>query len=296
MMAKREVKSVKGAKIPSPAPPRAEEQQLEDFIKYMIEEMQERYKNQVFKELHKSTIEKFHTEAEDALPEQLRQMFADQQVGNFANVFLRLAKKVRRKLTKQFPDDRLEEMAKKITEKVNKRNRDVFYNAAKRRIGIDKAEFEATEGLTYQINAYQLETAQWIKKMRDETLQNWTANTLRDMAEGRGIDDIMSQFDSMVEQRKNHAQMVARTQISTFNSLVTKTRARNLGIEKAIWITSEDERVRNCHAERHGREFNLAEGLYSSCDGKTLLPGVDYNCRCTYQMVIPPANEEDMDA
>jgi SPP1 gp7 family putative phage head morphogenesis protein len=217
-------------------------------------------------------------------------------VGNFANVFLRLAKRVRRKLTKQFPDDRLEEMAKKITEKVNKRNQDVFYNAAKRRIGIDKAELEATEGLTYQINAYQLETAQWIKKMRDETLQNWTANTLRDMAEGRGIDDIMEQFDGMVEQRKNHAQMVARTQISTFNSLATKARARNLGIEKAIWITSEDERVRNCHAERHGREFNLAEGLYSSCDGKTLLPGVDYNCRCTYQMVIPPANEEDMDA
>jgi len=275
-MAKREIKSQKGAKIPSPAAPRSEEQQLEDFIKYMIEEMQERYKNQVFNQMHKSTIKKFATS--DELPEQLRQMFTDQQTGNFANVFLRLAKKVRRKLVKQFPDDRLEEMAKKITEKVNRRNQNVFYNAAKRRVGVDKTELEATEGLTYQINAYQLETAQWIKKIRDETLQNWTANTLRDMAEGRGIDDIMSQFDSMVEQRKNHAQMVARTQISTFNSLVTKTRARNLGIEKAIWVTSEDERVRNCHAERHGREFELAEGLYSSCDGKTLLPGVDYNC------------------
>ena len=291
-MAKREVKSPKGAQIPSPAPPRSEEAQLADFIQYMIEQMEQRFKNQVFKELHKSTIEKFATGTEDALPPQLQRMFTDQQVGNFANVFLRLAKKVRRKLTKQFPDDRLEEMAKKITQKVNKRNQNVFYNAAKRRVGIDKAELEATEGLTFQINAYKLETAQWIKKIRDETLENWTASTLRSMAEGRGLDDIMQDFSGMVEKRKGHAEMVARTQISSFNSFVTNARARNLGIEKAIWQTSEDERVRTCHAERHGREFDLSKGLYSSCDGKTLLPGVDYNCRCTYQMVIPAMNEE----
>ena len=287
---KREVKSPKGAQIPSPAPPRSEEREFAEAIKHMIEQMEQRFKNQVFGQLHKSTVEKFHTE--DALPDELRRMFADQQTGNFANVFLNLAKKVRRKLMKQFDDDRLDDLAKRITGKVNNRNAKVFYGRAARRIGIDRAELEATEGLTYQINAYKLETAQWVKKIRDETLEQWTASTLRSMAEGRGLDDIMQDFSGMVEKRKGHAEMVARTQISSFNSFVTNARARNLGIEKAIWQTSEDERVRTCHAERHGREFDLSKGLYSSCDGKTLQPGVDYNCRCISILKVPSMNEE----
>ncbi len=268
---KREVKSPKGAKINSPAPPRAEERQMAEAIKYMIEQMEKRFKNQVFNQLHVSTVEKF----------------ADAQVGNFAKVYLGLAKKARRSLLKQFPDDRLEAMSNRITGKVDKRNKDIFYKRAAARIGISREELEATEGLTSQINAYKLETSQWIKKMRDETLQNWTASTLRDMAEGKGLPEILKQFEGMVEKRKNHAQMVARTQISTFNSLTTKARAQNLGIEKAIWITAEDERVRGraggkypnakpSHWELHGKEFDLAKGAY--INGEYLLPGMDYNC------------------
>jgi len=87
--------------------------------------------------------------------------------------------------------------------------------------------------LTSQIKAYQLETMQWIKKMRDDTLQQWTSQTLRQMAEGKGLPEILSEFDGMVEQRKGHAKMIARTQISTFNSLTSKARAQNLGINES---------------------------------------------------------------
>lgn len=288
---KREVKSPKGAKIHSPTPPKSEEREFAEAIKYMIEQMEQRFKNQVFQQMHKSTIEKFEVTGNDALPDELRRMFIDQQTGNFANVFLNLTKAVRRKLMKQFPDDRLEAFAKNVTGKTDKRNANIFYKRVAKRVGISKEELEATEGLTYQINAYKLETAQWVKKMRDETLQDWTANTLRNMAEGKGLPEILSQFDDMVEKRKGHAEMVARTQISSFNSFVTNARALNLGIEKAVWITAEDEKVRPCHAKRNGKEFNLAKGLYSSCDGKTLFPGVDYQCRCIAQMIIPSMGE-----
>lgn len=239
--------------------------------------MVKRWRNQVFEELNQSTVQKFA----DAVA------VNDAQVGNFANVYLKLAERVRRKLLKQFDDKRLEKLAKNYTGKVNRRNKAEFYRRMEKSVGISRQELEATEGLTFQINAYQLETYQWIRKMRDDTMQQWTSNTLRDMAEGKSLPDILSQFDGMVEKRKNHAEMVARTQISTFNSLTSKARARNLGIEKAIWVTSRDERVRPCHQVRDKKEFDLAEGLYSSCDGKTLLPGVDYNCRCDYRMIIP---------
>lgn len=294
-MAKRKVTANRETEVKAPEPTKSAEREFANAIEYMVAEMAERFRNQVFKELHQDTIRKFATQ--DAAPdlEALQRHgfeFKDQQVGNFARVFLRLANRVRRKLLKQFPDDRLEKLAKRETEKVNRRNRKLFYKRMAGKIGIGAQELEASEGLTFQINAFQLETFQWVKKMRDDTLQQWTSQTLRQMAEGHTLEDIMSQFDGMVEKRRGHAQMVARTQISTFNSLVSKTRARNLGIEKAVWVTSRDERVRPCHQVRDGREFDLAEGLYSSCDGKTLLPGVDYNCRCDYRMVIPSADEE----
>ena len=90
----------------------------------------------------------------------------------------------------------------------------------------------------------------------------------------------------MVEKRKNHSRFVARNQIASFNSIMNKTRAQKLGIKKAVWRTSADERVRPSHAARNGKEFDLSEGLYSSLDGKTLLPGTDYLCRCSMTMVL----------
>lgn len=272
-MAKREITG-KGS-VKSPEPSKAIERQFAESIQYMVDQMQKKWKSQVFKQIPQDTVNKF----------------ADAPMGNFAKVFLGLASRVRRNLLTQFDDARLEELAKKFTSKVDRRNSEEFYNRVEKAVGISRKELESTEGLTFQINAYKLETFQWIKKMRDDTLQEWTSQTLRLMAEGKSLPEIMSQFDGMVEKRKGHAKMVARTQISTFNSLTSKARAQNLGITKAVWVTSRDERVRSSHVARDGKEFNLSEGLYSSLDGKTLLPGTDYNCRCTYRMVIPSADE-----
>lgn len=213
------------------------------------------------------------------------------QVGNYAAVFLRLNQRAQRKLLKRFDDKRIEKMARQILRKVNRRNAQQFYGRVEDAIGVSAKELMADEGLTYKINALELETAQWAKKLRDETLEVFTANSLRVMAEGGGLEDVLATFSDLEEKRKNHAKMVARTQIANFNSLLGKARAQNIGIQKAVWVTSRDERVRRCHQVRNGKEFDLSKGLYSSCDGKWLLPGTDYNCRCTYRYVIP--DDED---
>ncbi len=70
---------------------------------------------------------------------------------------------------------RIEDLAKKYTSKVDNRNKAEFYRRAEEKIGISREELEATEGLTSQINAYRLETMQWIKKMRDDTCNSGPA-------------------------------------------------------------------------------------------------------------------------
>lgn len=276
-MAKRKLKADEPIEIKSPDSPKAQEKELDRFMSYMIEQTGKRWKNQVFEELHQSTIEKF----------------ADAQPGNYARVYTRLARRVRRKLQKQFDDDRIEELVGRVLNKVNRRNRKQLYEMVEKRIGVSSTELTQTEGLTYRINALVIETEQWVKQLRDETLQMYTTNVLRAMTRGESLEEIMQQFEGMVEKRKNHARFTARNQIAHFNSMTTKLRAQNLGLTRAVWVTSRDERVRECHRVRNGKEFNLEEGLYSSCDGKTLLPGVDYQCRCDYRLIVPGDEDEE---
>jgi len=96
---KREVKAPKGAQIKAPEAPRSEIRQFGNAIEYMVEQMAQRWRTQIFKELNQDTINKF-TDAS--------------HVGNFDQDFLAMAARVRRKLLKQFDDKRIEDLAKKI--------------------------------------------------------------------------------------------------------------------------------------------------------------------------------------
>lgn len=81
------------------------------------------------------------------------------------------------------------------------------------------------------------------------------------------------------------ARTIARDQVGTLNGLVTKERNKELGIEKAEWVTVGDERVRGnpsglypdakpSHYARNGQEFDWDKGI----DGE--FPGTPILCRC----------------
>lgn len=271
---KRQLQSNKPTKIKAPLPLKSVENAFARTLKQMIDQMQTRFINHALDNLNKGTIDKFE----------------DSQVGNFAKIFLGLAQKVKRKLLRQFSDDRIERMVEDMTTTVNSRNQALLYSAIENEIGISSKELIATEGLTSNINALILETQQWVKKLRDDTLEYFTNTTLRGMAEGKSMAEIRKGLSEETRKRKSNAEMVARTQIGTFNSLSTKIRAQNLGITKAIWRAAGDERVRASHAQRDGKEFDLDKGLYSSLDDKTLLPSLDYRCRCSYILIIPESD------
>ena len=275
---KREITAEKPTPIKGPKSPRSQENELADFLEYMVAQMGQRFRNQVLNELNASTVDKFADEALDAADIERLSAFKDAQVGNYAAILLRLSKRVKRKLLKQFDDSRIEAQIRKTLGKVDRKTRDQFYARIAAKVGINVQDLIAKEGMKAATNALILETRQWVTTLRDEALEKFTNNTLFAMSQGESLDTIVSQFDTIVSERKNHARFLARNQVQNYNSVTTKIRAQNLGITKAIWVTAGDERVRPSHEARDGKEFDLAEGLYSSVDGKSLLPGTDYNC------------------
>lgn len=292
---KRQVTSEKGANIKAPKSPRGIENELADVIEFMVAQMAQRFQNQVLGKIQVKTVEKFADEAPDSDDVEVlaRYKFADAQTGNFASVLLRLSKAAKKSLLKQFSDDRIDTITQKALGKLDKKSKEEFYKRVAAKTGINVTELIAKEGLKSTTNALMTETSQWIKTLRDDTFQKFTNNTLFAMSQGESLDTIVSQFDDVVSERKNHAKFLARNQVQNYNSITTKIRAQNLGITKAVWETAGDERVRPSHEDREGKEFDLAEGLYSHEDGLYLLPGTDYNCRCTYTMIIPETMEEE---
>lgn len=275
---KRQIKTNRKTRIVAPKVSRTDERVFASEVETMVEMMGRIFKNQAIKSLNASTINKFA----DAIPKE----FADAQTGNFSTIFLRLSRAAKRKLLLRFNNSRLENLAKKMLESSDEKTRKRLYNMIEKKVGISAGELAATEGMKTYRNALIKETALWIQKTRDETLEYFTANTLRAMTLGESIDNVMSNFDDLVENRKGHARFVAQNQINNFNSIMTKTRAQELGVTKARWITEQDDRVRESHADRDGQVFDLAKGCFSSVDGQYLLPQVDYNCRCDYELIL----------
>lgn len=211
-------------------------------------------------------------------------VFAD---ADFASAFEALSRAANNKLISKYSDAKIKSLITRILKSVDDKNRKLMYGKLDGILGIDQKRLARDENMNEQTKALILETEQWARKLRDETLEQYTTETLRAMSLGEGVDSINKKFSGAMSKRKNNAKMVARTQVSTFNSITTKIRAQNLGIEKAKWVTGGDRRVRPSHEDRDGKEFDLSKGLYSKLDGKWLLPGTDYQCRCTYDLIIP---------
>ncbi len=250
--------------------PKGLERQFAAMAKAMIEAMADTFENQTFKKLGKGDVEKF----------------SDAKIGNYANVFLKLSKRAQSSILNRFDNDRLDRLVKDMLNKVNKANQNATYAAAGPALGIEAKALKAKEALTPEFNALVAETQVWIKKLRDETLEQFQANSLRAMTLGLPLDGVIDEFNIVKSKRKNAAELTARTQIASYNGLATKLRAQSLGITQAVWVTARDERVRKCHKVRDGKVYDLDTGLFSSCDGKTLYPGTDYNCRCTSKNII----------
>ena len=79
----------------------------------------------------------------------------------------------------------------------------------------------------------------------------------------------------------NRARLIAKNEILSLNSKVTTSRHKLLGLNRFVWVTSRDERVREEHEALDGQTFSYnnppAEGL----------PGEPINCRCTAVPLLP---------
>ncbi|MGY3186459.1 minor capsid protein [Lysinibacillus sp. TE18511] len=108
--------------------------------------------------------------------------------------------------------------------------------------------------------------------------------------EGRSIKKIREQLVEEVKISKNKAQFIAIDQAGTILGQMTAQRHQNIGIDKFTWYDAADERVRQSHKELSGKVFSYNDP--PTVNGRVVLPGEDYRCRC---VAIPNFDDEEED-
>lgn len=244
------------------------EAELENFLSFMSQEVGNRYKNQVLNKMNVSTVNKFQ----------------DAKTGNFGVVFNGLSKVAIRMLLKQFSNKRIEKYIKALYARVNKANQKDIYKAIQGDLGINVLDIIKTDGLNSFVNANSLKTLLQIQATRDKAIEDMSTNLLRLMVSGQSLDTLYEEVENVTGKNKTKSTLVARQELTVFNSQLNKKRALNLGFSQRKWNavggTSGSARTRKCHTARDGKFYPVDGKLYSSCDGKSLEVGEEINCRC----------------
>jgi SPP1 gp7 family putative phage head morphogenesis protein len=118
------------------------------------------------------------------------------------------------------------------------------------------------------------ENVKLIRSIDDDYLDRVAVVIEKAQREGWTAARAAQELSSTTEITLNRAKLIARDQIATVNSQITKQRQTAAGVERYRWSTSRDERVRPEHAEREGRVFSWDN---PPPDGH---PGEPINCRC----------------
>ena len=257
------------------------EQKMRKFNRFMIREIRTRFENQVLKKLQVKTLDKFE----------------DAQIGNYAVVFDKLSRAFQKKIDKQFSQEKINKFVKDLYQQTNTFNKGQFAGTVNANLGVDLDDVLKTDGLNSFVNAKTLESRNMIEKLKAETIAAYRQNTLRRMSAGSNLADLFKQVKKDTGLKLKNGDLIARNELKAFNSELSKKRAENVGIKKAIWRNAQDERVRgnpggiypNAHQDHwtlEGKEYEVGVGLKDPRSGEMIEPGEKINCRCVAEYIV----------
>lgn len=120
---------------------------------------------------------------------------------------------------------------------------------------------------------------QYFEKLEKAVSDNWI--------DGMSYEDVAAAVQHVTDITESRAKLIGRDQTSKMNGAFNGIRQQSVGIEKYIWRTSEDERVRDSHAELDGQTFR-----WDDPPAETGNPGEDVLCRCVAEAVFDLDEQE----
>lgn len=184
----------------------------------------------------------------------------------------RLIHQVTNTFSRQFPDERLEEIAREFGDRTSDFQRAQLNKQIHAAIGVEVPISDRRLGpLIQDFTKTNVELIQSIPEQYFEQLQE---RMLDGMADGIRPESLASELEERYGVAESRAQLIARDQIGKFYGDLNEERQTELGIEGYIWRGALDQRERSEHTEREGKFFSWDNPPE---DGH---PGEPIQCRC----------------
>lgn len=143
-------------------------------------------------------------------------------------------------------EDDIEEMAESLAREAAanllSHNREQMNRLVRRVLGVDI--FESDDRLSGLVDSWAAENARLIRSIPNQSLDRIEGLTQRAIRQGTSTRDITKQIRKEFGVTQRRARVIARDQIASLNSDITRERQREIGIEEYEWSTAADERVR----------------------------------------------------
>lgn len=140
------------------------------------------------------------------------------------------------------------------------------------------------------LDAFRDRNVSLIKSLVDRQLTDLASLLQEAESQALRVEELRNRIQERFDVTKSKAQLLARDQVLKFNGQLTEARQTGAGITHYTWSTSNDERVREMHAELDGTVHAWNNPPVISADGRRGHPGDDYQCRC---VAIPELDEVD---
>lgn len=201
-----------------------------------------------------------------------------------------------RKFEDRWPRARMQQIVEPIAKEAprfNARNMNMSLSAQLgQKVALDIVGGE--EWIKGAVAEFTAENVALIRSIPSEFFSDLERVLTRAIADGARWEELAQIIEDRYDVTESRARLIARDQTNKFVGDLNRVRQQDLGIDKFIWRTMGDERVRTDetegsgegHRERNGVEYEWAHPP----NGET--PGEPINCRCYAEAVLPEPGED----
>lgn len=154
-----------------------------------------------------------------------------------------------------------------------------FHRMLKDAYGVDI--FTQEPWLDTQLRLFEEQNIALIKSIPEQLSEKLRYRFVEAVRRGERWEKVADEIENILSAPKKRAKLIARDQIGKLNGQLTKLRQENIGVRNYIWRTMLDERVRDSHQDREGKQFSWDDPPDDGHPQQAIL------CRCYAEAVLP---------
>lgn len=190
--------------------------------------------------------------------------------------------------------NKVEGVAREFAQKTQTYQRKQLGKQVRAALGVDKPFRD--RHLSDLMDQFVAHNVSLIRSVPEDVHDDVERLVLHAVSGGRLSGDLADEIDDRFDVGESHARLIARDQIGKLYGQVNHARQRELGVERFVWRTMGDDRVRDEHAdfedESQDEPYSYDDPPVDE-DGEPVLPGEPIQCRCYAEPVFEDVLDDD---